>query len=189
MTMDDPLSYVAPSWSWAAHDFYVEFNTPKKYTDPLAECSIEEVLLETDRGHPFGQVRGGMLKILGKLIPFPKFEFWDTSRRDLVRIFSDNRVPIAEIWLDCKIEISEAGKLSLLPVFLEAQVDENAVQFQPGNNGIPSEFSCRRGLILCSTNTAGCFYRVGIFHSLAPEESSNFWEILSISKAQSITLI
>lgn len=68
---DRPAEYRAPSWSWAAFDGKVRLplhQSSPKLRKPLAEVIHCEVILK-DPALPFGEVIGGSLVLLARLIP------------------------------------------------------------------------------------------------------------------------
>jgi hypothetical protein len=66
-TLAHPVPYIAPSWSWASNNDYMEFREHLA-TRLKLECKIEQVSVERDEQHPFGQVRGGKLTVSSKIL-------------------------------------------------------------------------------------------------------------------------
>ncbi|ESZ96972.1 hypothetical protein SBOR_2654 [Sclerotinia borealis F-4128] len=61
-----PQTFIAPSWSWASLNSEVSmFPTNSENRDDL--CRISESHVDLASGDPYGQVRGGYIKVTGKL--------------------------------------------------------------------------------------------------------------------------
>ena len=59
-----PSAYRAPTWSWASLDGEIKFIWPSKDTFPLEIIEADTTVLGQD---PFGQVKGGWIKVSGLL--------------------------------------------------------------------------------------------------------------------------
>lgn len=61
--------YRAPSWSWASREGEVYFHRTMDKTNRGALACIDDVFLEyTDDSNPFGQVKGGLLRIAAPML-------------------------------------------------------------------------------------------------------------------------
>lgn len=69
------LEYRAPSFSWASVDAPVEFydNTLSYYEKPYEESHVLDFAIELAGSDPFGNVKGGWIRLLASVESFPNF--------------------------------------------------------------------------------------------------------------------
>lgn len=139
--------YVAPSWSWAS---YPSFLAHRGRLDPILETKgamdlikvlsvdVEGVMKNDEM--PFGQVRGGRLRIRGRLIPITlDLSAWPKG--------AIRKEALVQFWSGSALKVP-VGETFLLPVI-----------FTRWNERLPEGTS--NSLLLESTNEKGVFRRIG----------------------------
>ncbi|KAH6664518.1 heterokaryon incompatibility protein-domain-containing protein [Halenospora varia] len=84
LTTPDP--YIAPSWSWASRNCYLDFGTERHQLSVLhtnkitEECKIIDINVDVPGCNPFGVVSSAVLSLAGKLAPLPAILQWMPTR-------------------------------------------------------------------------------------------------------------
>jgi hypothetical protein len=102
-TITSHRSYIAPSWSWASENRYIEFGTwgfhPKVLEyQATVECNIIEAQCIPGQLDPFGIVQSGYIKLFakvlrlqGKEIFFTPTPYWQEGHYDW---YLDGKTPM-----------------------------------------------------------------------------------------------
>lgn len=64
-----PPQYRAPSWSWASVEGEIRFNNENEHVPTMAVCQIKKVQLVRAGSNPTGELKGGYIKLKGRLFP------------------------------------------------------------------------------------------------------------------------
>ncbi|KAI0840683.1 hypothetical protein F5Y06DRAFT_308502 [Hypoxylon sp. FL0890] len=179
--LSDFSEYVAPSWSWASRDGYIEFGSPgpivynctREYRD--AEADI--VLNSIDK---FGQIKEVSLRITTKICTLPA-DMHNIEEGDLkwkrFRI-EESEAPFAHCDLDWQPRLPTEPRRELMVLLLGSAVDtdsasddsENSQSSLPETDGEASTESLENirwayGLLIYPVAGTDKFFRVGQFHS------------------------
>ncbi|KAI1350980.1 heterokaryon incompatibility protein-domain-containing protein [Xylaria sp. FL0043] len=100
-------SYRCPSWSWASQDSAISYFLRLGYERAGFDASVVAVEVDADQHHPFGAVRGGFLKLCGRLIcrgivMRMTIEQQHNPGQSHVLIFWDNlrQISTSHVWID-----------------------------------------------------------------------------------------
>jgi hypothetical protein len=152
-----PDPYIAPSWSWATDDIYVNFYIRHRKIEP--ECTIISANIETDMLNPFGQVQQGKIVLEGKIMPLaPHLKLFSSGSNYNNEILDNDGQTVGNVYLDWKLQNVEEG-LGMLQLFLICSM------IQSNNSHIAPQYTSMAGLVIHPAIIYGEFYRVGIFNT------------------------
>ncbi|KAM0345819.1 hypothetical protein ACHAPU_006172 [Fusarium lateritium] len=151
--MESRRPYVAPSWSWAAHDRYIELGSFGYYRPPTeynatSECNVVDALCVVEGLDRFGIVVHGYIVLAGKMLRPKKNEFslvpvtrWEENRAGYYDWCLEDQSPIMLVYLDGVLD-GENDRYDDLVFFLLGSHDNDG-EFHDGEFQDRDKFMAR----------------------------------------------